>query len=131
MRQWIIEQWHTHFVTHRHNARLVGQQCAVDKTAHRIQPRFRRAVNEAAIDPSGHLIDLFARRIRTLAGVAVVGGTVEWNVLVTQTFGIVHFVAFLDFDAMHFDGASRLRRHDNFVGHHLAEKGQQCRSVGL
>lgn len=124
MRHRIIEQRHSHRIPHRHPSASLRQQCPVLKRSHRIQPRFRRTIYKTAIDPRGHLVDLFARSIRTLAGVPIVRGPMERNVLVATTLRIVHFVAFLDIDAMHFDGAARLGGHHHLVGDQLAEERQ-------
>lgn len=53
------------------------------------------------------------------------------DVLVADTLLVVHLIATIDLDAMHFDRATRFRRHDHLVGDHLAEKRQKCGSIVL
>lgn len=58
MRHWIVEQWNAHGVLYRHLAGLISQQRAILKRSHGIEPGLRRAVDEAAVDPGRHLVNL-------------------------------------------------------------------------
>lgn len=153
MWNWIVEQRNSHCIPHWHCSVFFGQQRAILKSSHCIQPSFGRTVNETSVDPRSHLVNLtnkkikmktpiqqsvqfwchylLSRCIRTLTGIPIVGRSMERNVLITATFFIVHLVAFFDFDAVHFNGTSRFGCHDDFVGDHLTEECQQSGSICL
>lgn len=62
---------------------------------------------------------LFPRTVGALASLAVVAGAVEGDVLVALTLLVIHLVALLYLDLMHFYGTARLTRHDDLGAHHL------------
>lgn len=72
---------------------------------------------------------LFARRVRALPGASIVHCAVERDVSVTPALLIVHLIALLNLNPVHFDGAARLRRHHNLVCYDLPEESQQRRPV--
>lgn len=102
--------------------RLSGrrEERAVLERAHRVHPRLRSAVNERAVDPAGHAVQLLAGAVGTLAGVLVVAGPVERDVLVAAALLVVHLVALFDRDLVHLDGATALTGHQDFARDHLA-----------
>lgn len=54
----IVEEWNPHRVLHRHLAAFISQQRAILKRSHGVEPGLRRAVNQTAIDPRRHLVNL-------------------------------------------------------------------------
>lgn len=54
----IVEEWNPHRVLHRHLAAFISQQRTVLKRSHGVEPGLRRAVNQTAIDPRRHLVNL-------------------------------------------------------------------------
>lgn len=57
----IIEERHTHRISYGQLAILLGEQSAIVKGSHGIEPCLGGAVNETAINPSSHLIYLRSR----------------------------------------------------------------------
>jgi hypothetical protein len=97
--------------------RLGGRRVegSVLERAHRVHPRLRGAVNERAVDPAGHAVQLLAGAVGALAGVLVVTSPVEGDVLVAATLLVVHIVALLDRDLVHLNRAPALAGHQDFA----------------
>lgn len=54
----VIEKWYSHGISNRHFARGVCWKCTIAKRSHRINPRLAGTINEAAINPTRHLVQL-------------------------------------------------------------------------
>ncbi len=70
-------------------------------------------------EKSGYLL---SRAVRTLAGLLVVVGAMEWHEGVPLAFGVVHLVAFFDGDSVHLNRAPKLGGHEDLGADHLAWK---------
>lgn len=56
MRYRVVEQGHFFVVSYRHFASSVAEESAVFERAHRADPGFAGAVDEAAVNPAAHSI---------------------------------------------------------------------------
>lgn len=58
VRHWVVEERHSHGISSWHLARGVRQQGAVLEGPHCVHPGLARAVDETAVYPAGHLVEL-------------------------------------------------------------------------